>query len=47
MAPLLPDYPKQSRQGRPRSNLRCIADAIFYRFRTGCQWKAIPEWGCG
>lgn len=30
--------------GRPRKDLRSIADAIFYRLRTGCQWKAIP--GC-
>ncbi len=42
MVPLLPDYTKQSCRGRPRSDLRRIADAIFYRLRTGCQWKAIP-----
>jgi putative transposase len=39
---LLPDYPKSPSGGRPRSDLRCVADAIFYRLRTGCQWKAIP-----
>ena len=44
MAPLLPDSPEQSCRGRPRSDLRRIA-GVFYRFRTGCQWKAIPELG--
>ena len=40
--PLLPVYAKSKRGGRPRQDLRRVADAIFYRFRTGCQWKAIP-----
>lgn len=39
---LLPTYQQGSAGGRPRANLRRIADAIFYRMRTGCQWKAIP-----
>lgn len=42
MKSLLPEYEKSSRGGRPRSDLRRVADAIFYRLRTGCQWKAIP-----
>lgn len=42
MAGLLPDYPKSRKGGRPRAVLRDIADAIFFRIRTGCQWKAIP-----
>lgn len=42
MAPLLPVYEKSGAGGRPRADLRSIADAIFYRMRTGCQWKAIP-----
>lgn len=39
---LLPEYPSSPKGGRPRANLRDIADAIFYRLRTGCQWKSIP-----
>lgn len=42
MQPLLPKYKKSSKGGRPRADLRRVADAIFYRMRTGCQWKAIP-----
>jgi len=42
MEALLPNYPKSPKGGRPRPNLRDVADAIFYRMRTGCQWKAIP-----
>jgi putative transposase len=40
---ILPTYPSSSKGGRPRRNLRGIVDAIFYRLRTGCQWKAIPS----
>ena len=40
--PLLPDYETSPRGGRPRADLRSVADAIFYRMRTGCQWNAIP-----
>lgn len=48
MEPLLPRYQKSSKGGRPRSNLRKIADGIFYVLRTGCQWKAAPsEYGSG
>ncbi|EMB17121.1 IS5 family transposase [Rhodopirellula europaea] len=42
MEELLPDYPASPKGGRPRANLRGVADAIFYRLRTGCQWNAIP-----
>ena len=42
MKTILPVYEKSGSGGRPRANLRSIADAIFYRMRTGCQWKAIP-----
>jgi putative transposase len=31
------------RGGRPRADLRSVADAIFYRLRNGCQWNAIPR----
>jgi len=40
---LLPDYETCLLGGRPRRDLRSVADAIFYRLRTGCQWKAIPK----
>ena len=42
LKPLLPKYEVSCKGGRPRPNLRLIADAIFYRIRVGCQWKAIP-----
>lgn len=45
---LLPTYPVSKQGGRPRADLRSIADGIFYVLRTGCQWKAIPkEFGTG
>lgn len=43
---LLPDVPRFSspRGGRPRlQERRPIADGIFYKMRTGCQWNAIPR----
>ena len=43
IAQILPKYPSGSKGGKPRQNLRSIMDAIFYRSRTGCQWKAIPN----
>ena len=42
MEELLPEYSVSPNGGRPRADLRGVADAIFYRLRTGCQWKAIP-----
>jgi putative transposase len=42
MEEILPEYPSSPKGGRPRAYLRSVADAIFYRLRTGCQWKAIP-----
>ena len=42
MEPLLPRYPKSRQGGRPRADLRAVADGIFYLLRTGCQWKALP-----
>ena len=48
LEPLLPRYRKSSRGGRPRSDLRSIANGIFYVLRTGCQWNAVPrEYGSG
>jgi putative transposase len=40
---LLPDYETCLFGGRQRRDLRSVADAIFCRLRTGCQWKAIPK----
>ena len=39
---VLPNYNRSESGGRPRADLRRVADAIFYRMRTGCQWKTIP-----
>ena len=48
MEPLLPKYHTSSLGGRPRLELRKVADGIFYVLRTGCQWKAAPhEFGSG
>jgi putative transposase len=41
--PLLPKYRKSRKGGRPRLDLRKVADGIFYVLRTGCQWKALPR----
>jgi putative transposase len=46
MQNILPKYRKSRKGGRPRKDLRRVADAIFYRMRTGCQWKAIPPSLC-
>jgi putative transposase len=43
LQPLLPKYPTSTKVGRPRADLRGVADAIFSRLRTGCQWNAIPR----
>lgn len=43
MQPFLPQYRESAKGGRPRADLRRVADAIFYRLRTGCQWNAIPS----
>lgn len=42
LEPLLPNYPRSRKGGRPRVNLRGVANGIFYLLRTGCQWKALP-----
>lgn len=42
LEPLLPKYRRSRKGGRPRVNLRGVADGIFYLLRTGCQWKALP-----
>ncbi len=48
MGPFLPKYRCSPKGGRPRVELRKVADGIFYVLRTGCQWKAAPkEFGSG
>ena len=41
--PLLPPEPAKPKGGRPRVDRRRVMDGIYYRLRTGCQWKAIPR----
>ena len=45
--PLLPEHPNTHKfgGGRPRKPDRVCADAIFFRLRTGCQWKALSATG--
>lgn len=45
MRPLLPSRPRTTPKGGrpPIQNLKCIADGVFYKMRTGCQWNAIPR----
>jgi putative transposase len=45
--PLLPEHPNTHRfgGGKPRKPDRTCADAIFFRLRTGCQWKALDATG--
>jgi putative transposase len=41
LAPLIP--PARS-GGRPRTvSIRAVVNAIFYRTRTGCQWRQLPR----
>ena len=48
MEKLLPKYKVNRKGGRPRVDLRRVANGIFYVLRTGCQWKAVPrEFGSG
>jgi putative transposase len=48
MESFLPKYRRSPKGGRPRADLRQVADGIFYVLRTGCQWKAAPkEFGSG
>lgn len=41
VAPLLYEYHPREHWNREHS-LREILDAIFYRLRTGCQWRNLP-----
>jgi putative transposase len=47
---LVPLIPPAKSGGRPRTvDIRAVVDAIFYRARTGCQWRQLPRdfppWG--
>lgn len=42
LEPLLPKYRASRQGGRPRANLRGVANGIFYMLRVGGQWKALP-----
>lgn len=39
---LPPEKTPSARGGRPGLTHRDIANGIYYRFKTGCQWNAIP-----
>lgn len=45
---LLPVVKKSAFGGRPRLDARCVANAIFYVLRTGCQWLSLKKaaFGC-
>ena len=44
MEQVIPPRKRSKLGGRPPfNNLRRIADGIFYKMRTGCQWNAIPR----
>jgi len=47
MRPLIPRRVNTHRfgGGRPPADDRVCMDAIFYRLRTGCQWKALDATG--
>ena len=46
--PLLPNYKRSCKGGRPRLSLRKVMTGILYVLHTGCQWKAMPrEFGSG
>ena len=41
---LEPLLPINTAAGRPcETDLRAVIDAIFYRIRTGCQWRYLPR----
>jgi putative transposase len=43
-AMMAPDLAQAAGPGRKRTvNLREIVNAIFYRTRTGCQWRMLPK----
>ena len=49
VAPLLRPAARRGRGRPPTVDLRRVLDALFYRNRTGCQWRYLPAefpaWG--
>ena len=43
LCPLLPDYKKSSKGGRPRLNKRKILEGIMYVSKHKIPWKAVPK----
>jgi putative transposase len=44
LEPLLPRPRRRRRRGRPRkTDLREVLNALFYRAREGCTWRALPH----
>ena len=41
--PLLPQVVKSNKTGRKTKPNQQMFAAIYYRMRTGCQWKALPK----
>ena len=41
--PLLPDYKKSPKGGRPRLDKRKILEGIIYVFKHKIPWKAVPK----
>ena len=42
LQPFFPKYPTITKVGRPRADLRGVADAIFYRLRTAVSGMPFP-----
>ncbi len=40
---LLPKEKPKPKGGRPPIPYEVVLAGIYYRLRTGCQWKALPE----
>jgi len=41
---LLPHVVRKKRTGpKSKVNLRLVVNGIFYRLRTGCQWRMLPK----
>lgn len=41
--PLLPPPKTKKKPGRPKMDDKKAMNAIFFLFKTGCQWKALPR----
>src|SRR6266481_980054 len=39
-----PRLPQRNRLGRPpKTEMRCVVNALLYMVRTGCQWRQLPR----